>query len=198
MLRMRVGIILVGIGAALALSGVVGLVIGEDPEASAATDEASPAVTTAADQEATTSTTAQVATTPASTVPPTTTTTTAATTTTIAPGEAIGTFITEFGAAIANGDVEWLFDHLNPAMPLEYGEDVCRGFISTDILALTEYTLTGEVAGPETKTFETGVGTLTIDNVYTADTSFVFQGQQFDAKADFVYEDTVTWLAVCR
>jgi len=83
-------------------------------------------------------------------------------------------------------------------MILGYGEDVCRNFINVEILELTQYTLTGSVVGPVSKTLTTGIGDVTVSGIYSAETSFVFQGSQFDAKADFVLGDPITWLAICR
>lgn len=83
-------------------------------------------------------------------------------------------------------------------MILGYGEDLCRTFINNDILALTQYTLIGSVVGPVAKTLNTAVGTVTVEGIYEAETSFVFQGTQFDAQADFVLGDQITWIATCR
>lgn len=209
MLRKRVGTILVGIGSALIISGAAFSLTGGSTDsgdriASAAKVTTTVPSTTAPAESATTApATGPPATTTAPTAAPPIITTFPATTvppvaTTIPPADAVAAFISEFGTAIANEDIDWLFSHLHPSMSLEYGEDVCRGFIAQDILALTQYALTGSVTGPDTKTFSTGVADLTISNIYTAETRFVFQGQEFDARADFVYEDTVTWLAVCR
>ena len=199
--------ILVGIGSALIVSGAAFSLAGGSADPSdriasgAAATTAAPSTTSPAASATTappTTTTTPTTAPTTSTTSPTTTLPPAATTTTIPPVDAVAAFIAEFGTAITYEDVDWLYSHLHPAMSLEYGEETCRGFITGDILALTQYTLTGSVAGPDTKTFSTGVGDLTISNIYTAETSFVFQGQAFDAKADFVYEDTVTWLAICR
>jgi len=202
-LRRRVGTILVGIGSMLLISAGTGsLVTGSDEPVD--TVSAAGTVTTTSLASATTQ---APATTVSTTEPPTTTTTTAPTTTTteppttttaIAPVDAIEAFITEFATAIAARDVDWLYEHLHPAMSLGYGEDVCRDFINEDILALTEYTLIGSIDGPVSKTLSTGVADVTISGIYSAETSFIFQGTRFDAKADFVLDNSATWLAVCR
>lgn len=204
-LRRRVGMILVGLGTVLLVSAGVGAVIpGTGGESVSARPAASvsttlPSGTTTAPVEPTSTKPPQTTTTVTTTSRQTTTTTEPpATTTTLAPDAAITAFIGEFSAAIASEDTDWLLDHLHPAMILGYGEDVCRNFISTEILELTQYTLTGSVVGPVSKTLATGVGEVTVAGIYTAETSFVFQGSQFDARADFVLGDPITWLAICR
>ncbi len=205
-LRRRVGMILVGLGTALLVSAGIGAVIpGTGGESVSARPAASVSTTlppgTATTQiESTSTTSAQATTTEATTTSQqtTTTTTTAATTTTLAPDAAITAFIGEFSAAIAAKDTDWLLDHLHPAMILGYGEDVCRNFIVTEILELTQYALTGSVVGPVSKTLATGVGEVTVSGIYTGETSFVFKGSQFDSRADFALGDPITWLAICR
>jgi hypothetical protein len=194
--------ILVGVGVTMLLAVAAGAVV-TDSDDSAAAGALLPGTTIAPDttqatQRASSTTEAQPTTTTSQATSASTTEPPPSTTTTIAPEETIAAFIAEFSAAIAAGNVDWLYDNLHPAMSLGYGEDVCRNFIVNDILALTEYMLTGMIDGPLSKTLSTGVADVTVSNIYTAETSFVFQGTQFDAKADFVLEDSVTWLAICR
>jgi len=207
MLRRRVGMILVGLGTALLVSAGVGSVISDTDEqtvsaGAAASDVTTtlPSDTTSTQAEPTTTEPTETTTTVATTTsqPTTTTTIPPTTTTTLAPDAAIAAFVGEFAAAIAAEDTDWLLDHLHSAMILGYGEDVCRNFINVEILELTQYTLTGSVVGPVSKTLATGVGDVTVSGIYSAETSFVFQGSQFDAKADFVLGDPITWLAICR
>lgn len=204
MLRRSVGKILMGLGMAmLVTAGVGALVLGTNGQGVAASPQVleptttGPSDTTAASTEpASTVATPSATTTPA---PTTSTTTTApATTTTQAPDAAIAAFIGDFAAAISAQDTDWLLDHLHPAMILGYGEDVCRKFINDEILELKQYTLVGSVVGPVSKTLSTGIGDVDVSGIYTAETSFVFQGTPFDAKAEFVLGDSITWLATCR
>lgn len=196
--------ILVGLGTAVLVSAAVGALIpgtgGQSatasPSASGASTTLQPDSTTATTEPTSTTsaqTTSTVATTTTTKAPPATTTST-----TLAPDAAIAAFIGEFAAAIAAEDTEWLLDHLHPAMILGYGEDLCRSFINSEILELTQYMLTGSVVGPVDRTLSTGVGEVTVSGIYTAETSFVFRGSQFDTKADFVLGDPITWLAICR
>jgi hypothetical protein len=206
-LRRRVGMIFVGLGTALLVSAGVGALIpgsgGESVSASPPTSGVATSLPSATSTTATesTSNTAPPATAPSTTATVATATTTTAppaTTTTLAPDAAITAFVGEFAAAIAVGDTDWLLDRLHSAMILGYGEDVCRGFIDAEILELKQYMLTGPVVGPVSKTLTTGIGDVTVSGIYTAETSFVFKGSQFDAKADFVLGDPITWLAICR
>ncbi|RLE15974.1 MAG: hypothetical protein DRJ28_02675 [Actinobacteria bacterium] len=199
--------ILVGLGTALLVSAGVGSVISDTDEqtvsaGAAASDVTTtlPSDTTSTQAEPTTTEPTETTTTVATTTsqPTTTTTIPPTTTTTLAPDAAIAAFVGEFAAAIAAEDTDWLLDHLHSAMILGYGEDVCRNFINVEILELTQYTLTGSVVGPVSKTLTTGIGDVTVSGIYSAETSFVFQGSQFDAKADFVLGDPITWLAICR
>jgi hypothetical protein len=103
-----------------------------------------------------------------------------------------------YAAWIADGDVGALFDSLHPDVVTAYGADVCRAFVAREILLLTEYAATGDVTGPTTKSVSTDMHSATIDGIYTAGVSYVFQGQTFDALADFVVGDGVTWLTACR
>ncbi len=221
MSQRQVGFLLVGLGLILAVGAAlaVGGSDGDDSSADASQGESEsadalddgtttsstttePSTTQASTPTAapttTTTTTAAPSTTQTSTTTTTTTTTEAPTTTTLAPEVAISNFVEEFSAAIAARDVDWLFERLNGSMILGYGEDVCRSFIEDEILLLEQYELNGAIVGPVTKSLSTGVGEVSVDNIYTADTSFVFQGSPFDSMADFVMGDPITWLAICR
>ncbi|MFQ5553791.1 MAG: hypothetical protein ACE5GC_00300 [Acidimicrobiia bacterium] len=218
--RKPLGAVLMGVGGLLVLLGIVTQLGSGDDDAfvaaavtstvttqSTAASSATPTTVAATTTAAAPTTTAPAATTttaaPTTTAPaPTTTTlpptTTQATTTTLAPSAQVAVFIESFSAAIAAGDVDALLATLHQAMILGYGEDVCRGFIADEILLLTNYQLTGAVTGPQTKTLETGVGSVTVENIYEAAVSFVFRGEAFDATADFVLGDEPRWLATCR
>lgn len=210
--RRDLGKILLGAGALLIVVGLVGSLVGRTAVPAEAAGELPQVIETTTTSGIPTTT---ATTTTATTLPPPTTTlspppptsqattsttrsSTTTTTTTLAPGQVIADFITAFGAAIAAEDVDWLFARLHPAMILGYGEDVCRGFIEDEILQLKEYTLRGAVTGPVAKTLETNVGSVTVEGIYEAEITFVFQGQSFDADADFVLNGETTWLATCR
>ncbi len=224
--RRNLGTFLLGLGAVLIAIGVAASRVGGSTDSTEATglsevdaaatteppttvtaattvatspDPAPSTSTAPSTQPATTSTTTPTSTLPTTaTTTTTTTTTTTMTTTTLPPEGLVAGFILEFGAAINDGDVAWLLERLHPAMILGYGGDVCRGFIQDEILLLRDYSLRGAVTGPVTKTLETGVGSVTVDGIYEAEISFVFQGQTIDAAADFVPEGETTWLAACR
>lgn len=205
MLRRRVGVILVGIGTTLLVVAGVGTFVpgGDDPGAAASpatsvpTTTPPPQTTVAATASSTTTepptTTTAAETTTTTTQPPTTTTTTM-----LAPEAVITTFIGEFSSAITTEDTDWLLDNLHPSIILGYTEELCRSFIDREILELKEYTLIGDITGPVTKTLETGVGDVTVEGIYEAETSFVFNGKPYEAKADFVFDDQVSWLTKCR
>ncbi len=222
MRQWQVGVLLIGIGIALMGTAVAaGVLTDDDPPVADSlisdSDEgdsagASPADGLDADTPRSTSSTATTQ--PSTTQPPTsgaeatssttstttttTSTTTTTTTTTLPPEAAVAAFVEEFSTAIGAADVDWLLQRLNGSIVLGYGEEVCRAFIEAEILQLEQYELNGAVVGPATKTLPTGVGEISVSNIYTADVSFVFRGSAFDSKADFVWEDPITWLATCR
>lgn len=219
MQQRQVGFLLIGVGLILTVGAMfIGgesdddtqttAVSEDDSESTEGSDEAtttgSTTVAPSTTQASTTSaapTTTSATTTTTTAAPSTTTTTTttaAPTTTTLAHEVAISNFVEEFAAAIEANDVEWLLERLNGSMILGYGEAVCRAFIEDEILLLRQYQLTGPVVGPVTKSLSTGVGEVSVENIYTVDTSFVFQGSPFDSRADFVMGDPITWLAICR
>ncbi len=220
MQQRQVGFLLIGVGLILTVGAMfIGgesdddtqttAVSEDDSESTEGSDEATttgsttvaPSTTQASTTSAAPTTTSATTTTttaaPSTTQSPTTTTA-APTTTTLAHEVAISNFVEEFAAAIEANDVEWLLERLNGSMILGYGEAVCRAFIEDEILLLRQYQLTGPVVGPVTKSLSTGVGEVSVENIYTVDTSFVFQGSPFDSRADFVMGDPITWLAICR
>lgn len=202
MLRRRVGVILVGIGTTLVVVAGVGAFVpgGDDPGAAASPATSVPTTTLPPQTTVTTASSTTTEPTTTTTAAETTTTTAAATTTTttLAPEAVIATFIGEFSSAITTEDTDWLLDNLHPSIILGYTEELCRSFIDREILELKEYTLIGDITGPVTKTLETGVGDVTVEGIYEAETSFVFNGKSYEAKADFVFDDQVSWLTKCR
>lgn len=156
------------------------------PSTSAAT------ASTAAATTAAPTTTVAAATTVAAT-----TTVVATTTTTIAaatPSDLIVAFVDDYVDAIETEDVEFLVARLHPAVLDLFDGDLCRTFIEREILALGNYTLTGDVSGPETQS----IGDRVFE-AYSAPTSFVFQGQTFDSPATFAFgDDEVRWFTNCR
>ncbi len=111
--------------------------------------------------EAPTTTTA--ATTTTTTAPSTTTTQAPTTTTTEVPSSTllppppeapadiqtlVATFVTEFNTALDTDDVDWLYDHLAPAVIEVYGEDACRSHLEDAIAAVSGLTLRAPVLGP--------------------------------------------------
>ncbi len=208
MQQRHVGILLIGIGLILVVGAILtkgasddgDQIAGESMAESDGADQLNENLTTTTTSPSTTSTNTEAPTTTTTTEAPTTTTTTEAptTTTSLDPESSIESFLEEFAAAIARKDVDWLFERLNGSMILGYGEDTCRSFIENEILLLEQYELNGAITGPATKTLATGVGEVSIDNIYSAETRFVFQGSPFDSRADFVMADPITWLATCR
>ena len=158
------------------------------------TTSESPTTSTTSTTTSTTSTSTTTSTTSTST------TSTTTTTTTISSEDALAAFIQQFALDIANGDTEALMATLNPAVILGSGEQLCRDFVEREILALGDYQLIGDVNGPSSKSVDTVAGTITVDNIYEAQVSFVFGGQSFDSRADFVRDDDgqISWLATCR
>ena len=113
--------------------------------------------------------------------------------------ETVEEFVDSYAAAIAAGDVGFLFDRLHPAAVGGFGADLCRAWIDGEILALGDYRLTGAVEGPLEQSFTTPAGTGLIENAFRAPVSFVFQGQEFDAFAGFALVDgEMRWLGQCR
>ncbi len=156
------------------------------PPTTAVATTAAPATTTAP----TTSTT----------LAPTTTSTTIPPTTTAEPSAAVGAFIAQFAADIADADTPALMATLNPAVVLGSGEQLCRDFVDREILAISNYQLVGMIDGPVSKSIDTVAGKVTVDGIYVADVSFDFGGQTFPSQADFVVDEdgVVSWLATCR
>ena len=205
--RRRLGLILMGLGAAVVLIGLIGLVAGgssdsEEPQAATTTTTVvttTQAVATTAPATTTTRPPTTTATSSTTTSTSTTTTSTTTTTTTTMPDQTVEEFLPEFVAAIESGDVDFLFDRLHPAVVGGYGPDLCRNWIEAEILTLQNYQLTGPVVGPIDQPFTTPAGTGTIENAFSVPASFVFQGQQFDTDAGFALVDArMHWLGQCR
>jgi hypothetical protein len=57
-------------------------------------------------------------------------------------------FVIEFNQATANGDVEWLYDHLAPSVIDVFGEDACRAHVERVIVRVEDLTTLGPALGP--------------------------------------------------
>ena len=188
---LALGGILVVIGAVMLVSRGEGATTAETLAATATTSTANPTTTT------TTTTTLAPAITTTTSLATTTTTTIAEVTTTSQPLDAqaeIESFFLGHAAAIKASDIDILMNTLHPAVIEVHGEELSRSFIEREILALVDYRLTGGVTGPESQT----VAGSTFD-VYSAPVAFTFSGEDFDASADFAFENgEVRWLTQCR
>ena len=121
------------------------------------------------------------------------------TTTTTAPAPSVEEFILAYATATTSGDSEFLFDRLLPQLVDIFGADICRTFVENEIVALSEYTLTGEVSGPFSRSLNVGDDQIDVDSYYEAPVRFTFQGQSFDQTATFVVADgQVYWIGACR
>ena len=87
---------------------------------------------------------------------------------------------------------------LHPDVVAAFGAEVCRSFVETEILALGDYELIGDITGPLSKTLDAGGDSTTIENIYEAEVRFTFQGTEFEVLGDFVAADAVYWVAICR
>ncbi len=214
MTKSRLAMGLIGVGIAMILFGIVDAAGSADPDESGAAVSASvadsststavaPTTSAAPAAPTTTSTlalTTIVPTPPVVTTSPTTTTTTTSTAVEpTAPAETVEEFVLAFAAAIAVGDVEFLFDRLHPAVVGGFGPVLCRSWIEGEVLLLGNYELSGLVEGPRDQSFTTPAGTGTIPDAFAAPVSFVFQGQSFDGEGGFALVDNeMFWLGQCR
>ena len=184
-----IGLVLIGYGLASR---------GDSPtvpvEATQTTTEVMPVPVT---QPSSTTTTASPAT--STTSPVSTTSVTISTTTTTAPPPSVEEFIISYSAAAAGGDGDFLFDRLLPELVDIFGSDTCRAFVENEIVALRDYTLTGEVSGPFSRTLNVGDDQIEVDRYDEAPVRFTFQGQSFYTTATFVAQDgLVYWIGECR
>lgn len=148
-----------------------------------------------------TSTTEPVlATTATSTTAATTTTAPATTTTTTTtPAETPEDFAAAFAAALASGDVEFVWSRLHPAVREGWGEELCRAWVEREIMQLSAYTLVSVTGGPVAIRFDTPAGRVTVSDVYDAVVRFQFQGEALSAEVDYALVGRqMHWLGQCR
>ena len=121
-----------------------------------------------------------------------------ATTTTVAaltPTEQVTAFLVEFNTALADSDVDFLVARLHPAVFTLFDEETCRNFVESDILALSQYQLTGAVTGPTV----TSIGGQEVTGYLTAPVSFVIGGETFQQEGAFALLDgQVYWFTQCE
>ena len=193
--RERVGLIVGIVGLILVVVGIVGsLGSGDDSEAITAAVSTTAVTESATEAAVTTQATATTVIVTTTTTPPASTTTT-----TTVEVESVEDFVELFASAIAGDDVDFLFDRLHPASVGGFGPDLCRNWIENEIVTLENYQLTSDMAGPHDQSFTTPAGTGTIENAYSADVSFSFQGQLINGEAGFaLIVGVMHWLGQCR
>lgn len=189
MTRRKQGLGLVALGVLLVVAAVVAAMSGPgEGDLVASTASTSTTMDTRSTSEPTTTTSPDT----------TTTTTRPAPTTTVAP-ETVEEFVELFAAALAAGDLEFVMDRLHPDVVDGYTSEVCEAWVSSEIMALSDYGLTGDPTGPVDKTVNLAGQTATIADVYSAPVSFTFQGESFDSTADFALVNGVMrWLGSCQ
>jgi hypothetical protein len=197
--RRTVGLATAAVGLIMMIAGLLisGGSSSTTPNAAATTTSTAPTTTTTPP-----STTSTPSTTPATSTTATTTsttTTTTSTTTTTQPPPSIEDFVAAYVSATESGDGEFLFERLLPEIRDAYGADLCRNWVNSEILAISDYKVTGEITGPSSRSLAAGSTTVAVDQYYEAPISFTFQGQSFDSKAGWVIENgQVFWVGECR
>ncbi|MFW2382933.1 MAG: hypothetical protein ACN4GZ_14350 [Acidimicrobiales bacterium] len=199
--RRNVGLGILAIGFVMMVAGVIGMLTASDdepadvvaPTTSAPASISEPPSTTAAPAA---TTVAPAATTTTTTAPAETTT---STTTTTEPPPSVADFILAYAAATETGDGSFLADRILPAVRDVFGEDLCRGWVDREILAISGYQLTGTVTGPLARTLTIGETVIAVEQYYEAPVSFMFQGEPFETVATFAAVDgEVYWIGECR
>lgn len=115
------------------------------------------------------------------------------------PAETVEEFISAFSAALANGDEPFVQDRLHPQVIEGYGEELCRAWVTREIMALSEYELVSVDDGPQTRTYAFTNGSQTVTDVFDATVSFNFSGQAFtDTTNVALVENKMHWLGQCR
>jgi len=132
------------------------------------------------------------------TAPAATTSSSLPTTTTLQP-ETVAEFVDAFAAALVNRDGDFVMSRLHPDVVGAYPEGTCQAWVADQIMALSDYRMTGGVTGPADKTVTIAGRQVTFTDVYSAPVSFTFGGQDFQSSADFILlEGLVYWLGVCE
>ncbi len=115
------------------------------------------------------------------------------------PPPSIDEFISNYADATEGGDSEFLTSRLLPELSDIFGEELCRTWVEREILAISEYTLTGEPTGPFSRDLTVAGTTIEVEQYYEAPVSFTFQGESFDTVATFIVRDgAVFWIGECR
>lgn len=167
----RLGQALAGLGALLVTVGVVGLVTGDDG------DDVTGAPTTTARAEDPGGTTSSAP---------------------VPIDEQIGAFYAEFGAAFGSGDVDFLFDRLDPAVLELYGADQCREHVAS-ILGERTFEI-GDVGAPAPWDFgtEREGKPLIVEDAVPVDVVQKVDDREIPSEAHVtVREGTVRWFTDC-
>ena len=196
-MKERGGLVLMVVGALIAIIGVIGTLASgggdETPDTTITTTTVAPSTTSTT---VVTSTTRLDTTTTASTQ--TSTTTSSTTTTTVAP-ESVESFVAAYGAALESGDRDFIRRTLHPVVIEGWGEELCESWIDREIMTLSDYTLVSVDSGPQTRTVTTPAGSLSVENFFDASVSFTFEGQQFESGGSFArIGPDMYWLGQCR
>ncbi len=111
----------------------------------------------------------------------------------------VSALIDTLAATIEAGDSEAVLALLHPAITSGFGEDLCRSWVEDEIMALEGYRAVGDVTGPTSGSLDTPSGPVEFGERYSVPIAFTFQGQEFEATADFVVEDgTAYFTGTCE
>jgi hypothetical protein len=191
MSKRTLGLSLMAVGLALVATAIVLGVNGSSDDQSQAMETTSTAGATPTTTSSTSSS-RQTTTTTTTTSSPTTTSTTR-------PSETIEEFVGLFATALSTGDRGFVLERLHPEVVAAYPTDACETWVDDEIMALSDYRLTGDPSGPVDKNVTIAGRQVTIPDVYSAPVSFTFGGQDFESSADFSLVDGVVyWLGMCE
>lgn len=118
---------------------------------------------------------------------------------TTTPDETVEGFVTEFAAAIASGNEEFVVARLHPVFVAAYGEELCQTWIAREIMGLASYDLVSLDGGPRSQPYAFLAGEGTIDDVFDATVSFTYRGELLTNPTNFALVDgKMHWLGQCR
>lgn len=195
MSKRTLGLSLMAVGLALVVTAIV---LGA-ADASGGEPQAAETTSTVGSQRTTGPRTSTSLRTTSSTLRPTTSTSSPSTTSTTQPAETVEEFVGSFASALATEDRTFVLNRLHPDVLAAYPAGTCETWVDDEVMALSDYRLTGDPSGPLDKNVTIAGQQVTIPDVYSAPVSFTFRGQDFDSSADFsLIDGVVYWLGICE